>query len=258
MFEACGCNLVRSSGAQGAVEVAATTLPSLQRFMRLHAARGASHTAPAAGVAHLREQERHEQTMFFIVTFVLPGPPEMSFIMVFKRSVPRGVDRAFDVLWARFLDGDDEFKNSRFKFACRLLSAPWLVKTAMATLGGVRPSILGRKLRTEYTHAPGSGGGGGLEGAAGRGADPLAPRYLEASVYVNSSVVARKIFSLVSGGAPQIAMEFAFFIEGVEEAELPERLIGCFRLCHASVAGMAAPYPATQGPATQEPAAAQC
>jgi hypothetical protein len=224
MFEACGCNLVRGSGAQGAVEVAATTLPSLQRFMRLHAAHASAQTA------------------FFIVTFVLPGPPEMSFIMVFKRSVPRGVDRAFDMLWTRFVAGDDAFKNSRFKFACRLLSAPWLLKTAVTSLGGVRPSIIGRKLRTKYTYAPGGGGGEGA-GAAGGGADAAAPCYLEASVYVNSSVVARKIFSLVAGGAPQIAMEFAFFIEGLDETELPERLVGCFRLCHASVPGMAAPYP---------------
>ena len=218
----CGANLVRSGEGQAAVEVAASTLPSLRQFMRLH-----TDIDTATG----------DQTMFFIVTFILPGPPALSFVILFKRSVKRGLDRAFDRLFARFLGGDDEFKNSRFKFACRLLSAPWILTATVTSLGGVKPTILGRKLRTEYAFDEGSARGG-------EGGGAVEPRYLEASVYVTSSVVARQIFSLVAGGAPKIAMEFAFFLEGKEEVELPERLMACFRLCHASVDTMATTFPA--------------
>jgi hypothetical protein len=48
----------------------------------------------------------------------------------------------------RFLDGDDDFKNGRFKYACRLVKAPWLLSTAVQKLGGERPTIIGRKLST--------------------------------------------------------------------------------------------------------------
>jgi hypothetical protein len=64
------------------------------------------------------------------------------------------------------------------------------------------------------------------------------PRFLEITIYVNSSAPARSIFGLIGGGAPKIAMEFAFFLEGQDESELPERLMGCFRLCHASIDAM--------------------
>lgn len=46
----------------------------------------------------------------------------------------------------RFIDGDDEFRNSRFKFCCKLVHAPWLVTAAVSNLGGERPAIIGKKL----------------------------------------------------------------------------------------------------------------
>lgn len=46
----------------------------------------------------------------------------------------------------RFVEGTDEFRNSRFKFICKLVHAPWLVSTAVSNLGGERPAILGKKL----------------------------------------------------------------------------------------------------------------
>ena len=48
----------------------------------------------------------------------------------------------------RFLNGDDDFRNGRFKYACRIVKAPWLLQKAVSNLGGERPTIIGRKLTT--------------------------------------------------------------------------------------------------------------
>ena len=222
MFVPVGANLVRSTEEEGPLEVATASLPSLQRYMRLHTE---------------RDSGDGDQTMFLIVNFVLPGPPQLSFVILFKKTVASGKDAPFDNLFNQFIAMDDEFRNGRFKFACRLISAPWLLKTAVTSLGGVKPTIIGKKLKTEYLHSHGNNNS--VNSSDDGSAPPVfEPRFLEITIYVNSSAPARSIFGLIGGGAPKIAMEFAFFLEGQDESELPERLMGCFRLCHASIDAM--------------------
>ncbi|KAF4678234.1 hypothetical protein FOL47_003296 [Perkinsus chesapeaki] len=119
-------------------------------------------------------------------------------------------DEPYGILMQRFLGMDDEERNGRLKVIPSVAEGPWIVKKAV----GQTPAIIGRKLTT--THFTGD-------------------RFVEVSVDVFSSAAARHMMSLVVGAAKKLVIDVGFVLEGHSEDELPERLLGGFRLRKADL-----------------------
>lgn len=110
----------------------------------------------------------------------------------------------------KFVNGDDAFRNSRFKLIPYISKGSWIVKQSV----GKTACLLGRALEVNYYR--------------GR-------NYLEIQVDVGSSTVATGVASLVLGYLNNLVIEMAFLIQGETEEELPEFLLGTCRLNHLDV-----------------------
>lgn len=122
-------------------------------------------------------------------------------------------DPAFAALFRRLLEDDSDnnlFRNSRLKFIPIIVDGPWFVKKAVPQ----KPALIGNKLDLEYF----------------RGDD-----HFEIDVNVGSSVVARKIMGIAAGAATSLVVDMAWTIQGESDAELPERVLGAFRLIHVDL-----------------------
>lgn len=70
----------------------------------------------------------------------------VAFFPIFRYERPkasRGPPH-FERLWKRFREEDDAFRNARFKYLFALQNAGFMVRSAVSTLGGFRPVILGK------------------------------------------------------------------------------------------------------------------
>ena len=114
-------------------------------------------------------------------------------------------------LLERFCSGSDAFRNARFKILPNVSQGSWLVKNGV----GSRPAILGRSLKQRFHSGEG---------------------YFEVDVDCNSSPAAGRVVSLVKSYAKSLVVDLAFVVEGQSASELPERVIGCGRLCHIDLA----------------------
>ncbi|KAK4707364.1 hypothetical protein R3W88_033091 [Solanum pinnatisectum] len=110
-------------------------------------------------------------------------------------------------LLERFVNGDDSFRNSRFKLI------PYISKIVKQSVGK-KACLVGQALEVHYF---------------------LGRNYLELGIDVGSSIVARGVVSLVLGYLNNLVIEMAFLIQGNTPEELPEFLLGTCRLNHLDV-----------------------
>ncbi|TVU30350.1 hypothetical protein EJB05_21966 [Eragrostis curvula] len=108
-------------------------------------------------------------------------------------------------LLERFVNGDDSFRNSRFKLIPYISKGSWIVKQSV----GKKACLVGQALEINYF----------------RGSN-----YLELGVDIGSSTVARGVVSLVLGYLNNLVIEMAFLVQGNTQEELPEFLLGTCRL----------------------------
>lgn len=125
-------------------------------------------------------------------------------MQVFRRVLPEGEDTAFDNAFSRFVRGDDEYRNNHLKQVAQLDNMSWILRSALAGLGGLRPVIIGRRLETH--HFTGS-------------------NYIEFDLDVASSSVASMLRGLILRSATTLLIDVGWLIEGQEKDELPERLM---------------------------------
>lgn len=110
------------------------------------------------------------------------------------------------LLLERFLEGDDEMRSSTVKVIPRVTEGPWLVRKAV----GQTPAILGRKLKRAYHEEPG--------------------RFFETEYDVLSTTAAKSMIGLIVGAAKRLVIDVALVLEAKEVDELPERVLGGFRI----------------------------
>lgn len=183
-----------------------TKVPSGKHLMELVAVdwfkdvKRMDHVARRPGCA---AQVASEKGFFTIVVNIqVPGSTNYSMVFYFvtKKLVPGS-------LLQRFVDGDDEFRNSRLKLIPSVPQGSWIVRQSV----GSTPCILGKAVDCHYIRGP---------------------KYLEIDVDIGSSTVANGVLGLVIGVMTSLVVDMAFLVQANTTDELPERLIGAVRVSH--------------------------
>ncbi|KAJ9167620.1 hypothetical protein P3X46_019237 [Hevea brasiliensis] len=151
----------------------------------------------------VQSQGKSLKCFVFAVNLQVPGKDNHSavFYFVTEDPIPPGS------LLYRFINGDDSFRNQRFKIVNRIVKGPWIVKK---TVGSYSACLLGKALTCNYH----------------RGAN-----YLEIDVDIGSSKIATAILHLALGYVTSVTVDMGFVVEAQAEDELPEKLIGAVRVC---------------------------
>ncbi|KAF3335906.1 protein ENHANCED DISEASE RESISTANCE 2-like protein [Carex littledalei] len=167
------------------------------------------HVARRKGCA---VQVAAEKGLFSIaINIQVPGSTNYSmvFYFVMKGLVPGS-------LLQRFVDGDDEFRNSKFKIIPSVPKGSWIVRQSV----GAKPCLLGKALDITYIRGP---------------------SYLEIDVDIGSSTVANGVLGIVCGAIKTLVVDMAFLVQADTLDELPERLIGAVRVCHVELSSAITP-----------------
>ena len=162
---------------------------------------------PDNRVAHAlrksQSQGKNLKSFIFAVNLQVPGKDQHSAVFYFATDdpIPTGS------LLYRFINGDDSFRNQRFKIVNRIVKGPWIVKKAV---GNYSACLLGKALTCNYHRGP---------------------NYLEFDVDIGSSAIASAILHLALGYVTSVTIDMGFLVEAQAEDELPERLVGAVRVC---------------------------
>ncbi|XP_040986151.1 protein ENHANCED DISEASE RESISTANCE 2-like [Juglans microcarpa x Juglans regia] len=167
------------------------------------------HVARRQGCA---AQVASEKGLFsMVINLQVPASTHYSmvFYFVMKDLVPGS-------LLQRFVDGDDEFRNSRLKLIPSVPKGSWIVRQSV----GSTPCLLGKAVDCNYIRGP---------------------KYLEIDVDIGSSTVANGVLGLVIGVITTLVVDMAFLVQANTTEELPERLIGAVRVSHIKLSSAIVP-----------------
>ncbi|KAL8153063.1 hypothetical protein V2J09_010823 [Rumex salicifolius] len=140
---------------------------------------------------------------FFIVNIQVPGSTTHSLALYYMMSTP--LEEV--PLLESFVNGDDAYRNARFKLIPYIPKGSWIVKQSV----GKKACLIGQALEINYFRGK---------------------NYIELGVDIGSSTVARGVVSLVLGYLNNLVIEMAFLIQANTNEELPEQLMGTCRLNH--------------------------
>ncbi|KAF0682384.1 Aste57867_25472 [Aphanomyces stellatus] len=148
----------------------------------------------------------------FVVNMIIPSPNNLSMVFYFQPDVPNIFEEntPFSDLLGDFLDGDDAFRNSRFKLIPTVVEGTFIVKQAVGSV----PTLLGNKLSCPYHRGP---------------------NYFEVDIDISSNGVANTVVGMVKGVTKVLVVDLAFLLESQSEEELPEAILGAVRLQNVSL-----------------------
>mmetsp|Transcript_20104 Transcript_20104/g.19407 ORF Transcript_20104/g.19407 Transcript_20104/m.19407 type:complete len:727 (+) Transcript_20104:190-2370(+) len=154
--------------------------------------------------------ERGDKTWVFVVNIMIPGPPFLCFVAYLEGDKSKiEEDTPFGRIAKPFFYGsDDDFRNNRFKLIPKIVDGNMIIKMAVKDT----PTLLGNKLKQSYFKGE---------------------NYFELDVDVGSSSVARNVVGLAIGYSKAIVVDMGFCLQGNDEDELPEVLMGgcsCIRV----------------------------
>ena len=139
----------------------------------------------------------------FILVFNLQVPAKPNYSLVLYYASERPINK--DSLLDKFLEGNDMFRDSRFKLIPSIVEGYWMVKRAV----GTKACLLGKAVTCKYFRQD---------------------NFLEIDVDIGSSSVARSVIGLVLGYVTSLVVDLAILIEAKDESELPEYILGTVRL----------------------------
>ncbi|CAI9772073.1 unnamed protein product [Fraxinus pennsylvanica] len=149
----------------------------------------------------------------FTIVFNVQVPGSTHYSMVFYFVTKELISGS---LLQRFVDGDDEFRNSRLKLIPSVPKGSWIVRQSV----GSTPCLLGKAVDCNYIRCP---------------------KYLEIDVDIGSSTVANGVLGLVIGVITTLVVDMAFLVQACTTDELPERLIGAVRVSHLELSSAVVP-----------------
>jgi len=140
----------------------------------------------------------------FLVNFLLPWG---AFVCYFTSgtAAPTIGHAAFDKTILAFINGDDDYRNQRWKFIPRMIEGNWAVRKA---IGENTPVIVSKRITHKYFKGEG---------------------YFEVDCDITSSKVARSILGLVQNYVSKIVLDMVVLVEGQTGDELPEKILGGVR-----------------------------
>ncbi|KAJ8631909.1 hypothetical protein MRB53_025245 [Persea americana] len=157
-------------------------------------------------------QVASEKGLFSLaINLQVPGSTHYSMVFYFVMK-----QLVLGSLLQRFVDGDDEFRNSRLKLIPSVPKGSWIVRQSV----GTTPCLLGKAVDCNYIRGP---------------------KYLEIDVDIGSSTVANGVLGLVCGVITTLVVDMAFLIQANSYDELPERLIGAVRASHVELSSAVVP-----------------
>jgi len=149
---------------------------------------------------------------FLVINFVCPIDPHVNLVLYFSQpAAPCELSGTFESLLDQFLtepstEKSIKWRNSRFKLIAQCKVGPWVVRQLMGT-----PVLIGKKIQTDYH---------------------VHKDYLEVSIDIGSSTIARAVLGKVASCAEDLVIDLGFVIEAKDEHQLPEQLLGGVRLQH--------------------------
>ncbi|KAI4343307.1 hypothetical protein MLD38_027829 [Melastoma candidum] len=146
-----------------------------------------------------------------VINLQVPGSTHYSMVFYFVTK-----ELVSGSLLQHFVDGDDEFRNSRLKLIPSVPKGSWIVRQSV----GSTPCLLGKAVDCNYIRGP---------------------QYLEIDVDIGSSTVANGVLGLVIGVITTLVVDMAFLVQANTTDELPERLIGAVRVSHIKLSSAIVP-----------------
>ncbi|KAJ0248587.1 Enhanced disease resistance-like protein [Hirschfeldia incana] len=150
---------------------------------------------------------RSQNGFIFAVNFQVPGKEHYHAVHYFVTDEPIPSDS----LLKRFIDGDDTYRNQRFKIVSQVLQGPWIVRAAAGQFGAF---LAAKTVKCTYHKGP---------------------NYFEVDVDTGSWPILSALVRLLLEYSRKLTVDIGYVIEALKEDELPERLIGGVRLCHMAV-----------------------
>ncbi|KAG2425268.1 hypothetical protein HXX76_013850 [Chlamydomonas incerta] len=156
-----------------------------------------------------------------IIHLVIPGTPLLGLVTVFccdkhpsilgnppQNPMDEPHDwQPFDFMLHKFVYGTDEERNKVLKLIPHIASGSWMIKQSV----GTTPVILGKALKVSYH---------------------CTPTYIEVDIDISANSVANYVTGMVRGATSSLVVDLGFVLEGQAPWELPECLLGCFRLAN--------------------------
>ncbi|KAK8813231.1 hypothetical protein WA158_002823 [Blastocystis sp. Blastoise] len=156
-----------------------------------------------------RAVKNGSKDFFFVYNIMIKGPKDCKSLISYY-TVPSTLKETDPLSYRLFetmkTQGDD-YINPHLKLIPGIYSGPWMVKKAV----GNTPAIVGNKLRQVS-----------YQGS----------NYLEVVLDVSSDKVAKTICGLAINSAKALVVDIGLVIEGQKEEDLPEHILGAYRLIH--------------------------
>ncbi|GMF36490.1 unnamed protein product [Phytophthora fragariaefolia] len=148
----------------------------------------------------------------FVVNMIIPGPENTCMVFYFQpvRDNVFEDGSPFSELLNDFFDGDDQFRNSRFKLIPTVVEGSFIIKQSV----GSKPTLLGNKLKCPYHRGE---------------------NYFEVDIDISSNSVANTVVGMVQGVTKSLVVDMAFLLEAQTDEELPEIILGAVRMQHISL-----------------------
>nr|VDD27035.1 unnamed protein product [Brassica oleracea] len=159
---------------------------------------------PDNRVAHALREAQSQNSLIFFFFFDNSRKEHYHMVLYFATEEPLPSDSPLQ----RFIDGDDSFRNQRFKLVSQVVKGPWVVKAAAGQFGAF---LVGKTVKCNYHKGS---------------------NYVEVDVDTGSSSIMSAVVRLLLGYTKSFVVDVGLVIEAQTEDELPERLIGAVRLCH--------------------------
>ena len=181
----------------------------------------------------------------FVVNFMLPWGNFVGYFLrphiavLQKSSADHPTEGSEDLesakrvlrLYDRFssADEEDEYRDLRLKMTPRVVEGPWLVRKAVGK--GNKAAKLAEHIELSYYREIIGDDDGSNDGNGGQGGGRSAScgRYFEVEINVSNSAVGNSILSVVTGYISSVSIDLGMTIEGVNQGELPERVLGALR-----------------------------
>uniref|UniRef100_A0A7S2SHE6 START domain-containing protein n=1 Tax=Mucochytrium quahogii TaxID=96639 RepID=A0A7S2SHE6_9STRA len=153
-------------------------------------------------LVQLQHAGRKDRPFLLVINFMVPTVGNWVCYFAKRKNVH---DEKFDRMLQEFMEGDNTFRNSKFKIIPSVVEGYFIARRAI----GSKPAILGKKIDTHYFKGD---------------------NCFEICVDVGSSSVAGGLMNVVKSYAASLVIDLAFLLESQTEDELPERLLGGCRM----------------------------